>query len=152
MDPLKYVLRKKTQKKEKTYGTSSSNLDNSSSTLGGGSSHSVGGSSRRSRKSTKSTRRRSSGLNSSNHSGSGGSQRRLSVFGSDAARRPLAGSLQQKDAPSEMEILQQLHPADMIAVLERRASVQDMEGDARSFFAMMKMGDFSEQFEEEEDD
>ena len=76
------------------------------------------------------------------------------MFGNIEERRPRAGSQTQKDAPSEMEVLQQLHPMDMIAVLERRASVQDMEGDARSFFAMMKQGDFSENYadDDEEDD
>ena len=143
MNPLK------SRKKSLSRSTADlTKLDRSSSSLNS-SNHSVGGSSRRSSKSRKSTR---GSLRSSTSSQA--PQKRLSVFGNIEERRPRAGSQTQKDAPSEMEVLQQLHPMDMIAVLERRASVQDMEGDARSFFAMMKQGDFSENYadDDEEDD
>jgi hypothetical protein len=83
--------------------------------------------------------------------GGGKSGRRLSVFGSGSVTGGSQTSRKEK-VPTELEILQQLHPADMLAVLERRASVPDMEGDARSFFLQMKHGDFSTSFQDDEDD
>lgn len=97
-------------------------------------------------------------LNASDHGATDGSRRRKSKTGLSSSTNSRSGQVRRTSTQQRRNSRRgsasgqgasPMHPSEMIAMLERRASLGGDQEAAQNIFEMMKSGEFSETFDEE---